>query len=190
MAGGFYRLLRVAAKRNRCSKRQGTGGGITSGAASVRAAAAARRSVPRRKAVDSSCSARTSASSRRAARAPFALAHPGGEAADDHAEDQHHEDEHEQRQGRRVGRARRGQNGSNDTVTACRLATAKATMTTTSGTTMMAVDDLAEHRWCLSQSADGRDNPGHDNSTLGNREHCRATLPVSCSAARAFPCRS
>ena len=134
--------------------------------------------------------------------AAMALAEPGGDAADD----------------ARRGSARRrsartaaasphrpgwsAENGSNDTVTACRLATAKAMMTTASGTTMMAVTILRNMaRFVRPVMSGNKRRPGRcpGRATISTpRRSSRNYRPLqlrlgarpACSAARAFPCRS
>ena len=73
--------------------------------------------------------------------APFALPHPGRHAADDDAGDHHRKQQPEQRQRHREGRMRVIEGIERDT-TAARLATAKMTSTTASGTRTSAVTIL------------------------------------------------
>ena len=84
------------------------------------------------------------------------LPQPGGDAADHDADDQQHEDQHEQRQRQPQQPDAPTLNGSNDTVTICRLATANAMMTIGRAATRNAAPRRSCGSWRISGTAASR----------------------------------
>ena len=128
---------------------------------------------------------------------PVALPEPGRDAARQHAQDRHRDDDDEQRQRRPQATDRSELNGSNDTVTRCRLATANTTKIRPSGISTRAVKNFrmtlsrvdGKTRWrAVRQSADLAAGRRAIEALRLRRRH--PELRLRGSAVRAFPCRS